>query len=306
MARELWWAFAAVAVACFWLAMAAVLAARRPLEPAELAAWASGHGLEGVADRRLEPAARYLGRSRLCRTVGGAVPFVAGTVAPALWAATRGLPAPWPLGLFGTRSWLAGYLAGVLVAEYRWARPRTGVVRSAALVPRRLGDYLPARVVAGMRLAALATVALVPLLAWGPLAAPVPVRGLVVGGRGGALATAALAVAVAVAVELAARRLVGRPQPAADPEALAVDDALRSTSVHAVAGAGLAIVLLSLSVQVGLVAANLGGGPGRTAVVALSWACAAAALAAWIRVGHPRRWAVRRVLARDAGGPGRA
>jgi hypothetical protein len=94
---------------------------------------------------------------------------------------------------------------------------------------------------------------------------------------------------------------VGRPQPAADPEELAVDDALRSTSVHAVAGAGLAIVLLCLSVQVGLVAANLGGGPGRTAVVALSWGCAAAAVAAWARVGHPRRWAVRRVLARDAG-----
>ena len=136
--------------------------------------------------------------------------------------------------------WLAGYLAGVLVAEYRWARPWTGVVRSAALVPP---------------------------LAWGPLAAPVPVRGLVVGGRG---------------------------------------DALHSTSVHAVAGAGLAIVLLSLSVQVGLVAANLGGGPGRTTVVALPWACAAAAPAAWIRVGHPSRWAVRRVVTRDAGGPGRA
>ena len=299
------WAFVVVAVACLWLAVAGVLAARRPLEPAELAAWASGHGLEGLPDRRLEPAARYLGRSRLYRTVGGAVPFAAGTVAPSLWAATQGLPAPWPLALFGVRSWLAGYLAGVLVAEYRWARPRTGVVRSAALVPRRLGDYLPVRVVAGMRLAALAVSALVPLLAWGPLAA-VPVRGLVVGGRGGALATAALALAVAAAVELALRRLVGRPQPAADPEELAVDDALRSTSVHAVAGAGLAIVLLSLSVQVGLVAANLGGGPGRTAVVALSWACAAAALAAWIRVGHPRRWAVRRVPARDAGRPGRA
>jgi hypothetical protein len=65
----------------------------------------------------------------------------------------------------------------VLVAEYRWARPRTGVVRSAALLPRRLGDYLPARVVVAIRLAPLATVALVPLLAWGPLAAPVPVRG---------------------------------------------------------------------------------------------------------------------------------
>ena len=300
MGRDLWWAFVAVAVACLWLAVAAVLAARRPLEPAELAAWASGHDLECLPDRWLEPAARYLRRSRLSRTVGGAVPFVAGTVAPALWAATQGLPTPWPLALFGVRTWLAGYLIGVLVAEYRWTRPRSGVVRSAALVPRRLGDYLPVRAVIGMRLAALAVAALVPLLAWGPLT-PVPVRELVLGGRGGALATATLALAAAAAVEVTVRRLVGRPQPATDSEELAVDDALSSTSVHAVAGAGLAIVLLSLSVQVGLVAANLGGGPGRTAVVALSWGCAAAAVAAWARVGHPRRWAVRRVLARDAG-----
>ena len=295
-------AFAALAVAYLWLAVAAILAARRPLAPADLAAWASGQGLDGLPEGQREPAARYLRRSRLFRTVGGAIPFVAGTVPHALWAATHGLPAPWPLGLFGVRSWLAGYLAGVLVAEYRWARPWAGVVRSAALVPRRLGDYLPARVVLGMRLTALAVIALVPVIAWGPVT-PAPVRELVVGGRGGALATAAVTLAVAVAVELLLRRLVGRPQPAADPGDLAVDDALRSASVHAAAGAGLAIVLLSLSLQVSLVATNLEGGPGRTALVALSWGCAAAALAAWARVGHPRRWAVRRLAVGDAGRP---
>jgi hypothetical protein len=302
MARDLWWAFAAVAVACLWLAVAAVLAARRPVAPAELAAWASGHGLGGLPEGWQEPAGRYLRRSRLYRTVGGVVPFLAGTVAPMAWAAVRGLPAPWPLGLFGARSWLAGYLAGVLVAEYRWARPRAGVVRSAALVPRQLGDYLPARVPAGMRLATLAVVTLVPVIAWGPVA-PAPARALVVGGRGGALATAAVTLAAAAATELLLRRLVARPQPAAGPGELAVDDALRSTSVHAAAGAGLAIVLLGLSVQVGNLAANLQGGPGRTALVALSWGFAAAALAAWARVGHPRRWAVRRLAVGDAGRP---
>jgi hypothetical protein len=302
MARDLWWAFGAVAAGCLWLAVAAVLAAARPPDPAAVAAWASGHGLGGLPARQLEPAERYLRRSRLFRTVGGAVPFAVGTVAPALWAATRGLPAPWPLGLFGPRSWLAGYLAGVLLAEFGWSRPRAGTVRSAALVPRRLGDYLPAQVVPGMRLAALAVAALVPVVAWGP-ATPAEVRGLLLGGRGGALATAAVAAAVAVAVELGLRRVVGRPQPAAHPGELAVDDALRATSVQAAAGAGLAIVLLSLSVQVGHVAAGLAAGPGRTAVVALSWACAAAALAAWVRVGHPRRWPVRRVAVPAAGRP---
>jgi hypothetical protein len=288
VARDLWWAFAAVAGACAWLAVAAVLAARRPLDPRAVDAWAAGHGLTGVPAGRLAPAAGYLRRSRRDRAVGGAVPFVAGTVAPAAWAAARGLPAPWPLGLFDARTWLAGYLAGVLVAEWRWARPHGGPVRSAALVPRRLGAYLPARVLAGQRLAALAVVALVPLVAWLP-AAPAPARALAVRGWGGALATAAVAVGVAAAVELLLRRMVRRPQPVADPTARAVDDALRSTSAHAAAGAGLAIVLLSLSLQVANLAANLGAGPARTALVGLSWGCAVTALVAWARLGHPGR-----------------
>jgi hypothetical protein len=198
VSQELWWAFAVWGAACLWLAVAAILAARRPLNPGAVDAWASGHGLTVLPAGQREPAERYLRRSRLFRTVGGAVPFVTGTVPYALWAATRGLPAPWPLGLFGVRSWLAGYLAGVLVAEWSWARPHGGLVRSAALVPRRLVGYLPARVVVGQRLAALAVVALVPVIAWGPVA-PAPVRELVLRGRGGALATAAVAVGVTVA-----------------------------------------------------------------------------------------------------------
>jgi hypothetical protein len=145
--------------------------------------------------------------------------------------------------------------------------------------------------------ATLAVVGLVPVLAWGPVA-PAPVRALVVGG---ALATAALTLAVATAVELLLRRLVARSQPATDPAGLALDDALRSTSVHAAAGAGLAIVLLGLSLQVNNLATNLRAGPGRTALVALSWGWAAAALAAWARVGHPRRRPVRRLAVHDAG-----
>jgi hypothetical protein len=164
-------------------------------------------------------------------------------------------------------------------------------------MPRRLVGYLPARVVAGQRLAALAVVALVPVIAWGPVA-PAPVRELVLRGRGGALATAAVAVGVTVAVELLLRRMVRRPQPVDEPMALAVDNALRSTSVHAAAGAGLAIVLLSLSLQVTNVATNLGSGPARTATVGLAWGCALAALAAWVLVGHPHRAATPALVRR--------
>jgi hypothetical protein len=261
VSQALWWAFALWGAACLWLAVAAILAARRPLDPRAVDAWASGRGLTVLPAGQQEPAARYLRRSRLFPTVGGAVPFMAGTVPYALWAATRGLPAPWPLGLYGVRTWLTGYLVGVLVAEWSWARPHAGPVRSAALVP---------------------------VIAWGPVA-PGPVRELVLRGRGGALATAAAAVGVTVAVELLLRRMVRRPQPVYDPMALAVDNALRSTSVHAAAGAGLAIVLLSLSLQLSNVAANLGSGPARTATVGLAWGCALAALAAWVRIGHPHR-----------------
>ncbi|HEY6590335.1 MAG TPA: hypothetical protein VI751_04770 [Actinomycetota bacterium] len=140
-------------------------------------------------------------------------------------------------------------------------------------------------------------VALVPVIAWGPVA-PAPVRELVLRGRGGALATAAVAVGVTVAVELLLRRMVRRPQPVDDPTALAVDNALRSTSVHAAAGAGLAIVLLSLSLQVTNVATNLVSGPARTATVGLAWGCALAALAAWILVGHPHRTATPALVRR--------
>ena len=264
MSQELWWAFAVWGAACLWLAVAAILAARRPLNPGAVDVWASGHGLTVLPAGQREPAERYLRRGRLFRTVGGAVPFVTGTVPYALWAATRGLPAPWPLGLFGVRSWLAGYLAGVLVAEWSWARPHG---------------------------------ALVPVIAWGPVA-PAPVRELVLRGRGGALATAAVAVGVTVAVELLLRRMVRRPQPVGDPMALAVDNALRSTSVHAAAGAGLAIVLLSLSLQVTNVATNLASGPARTATVGLAWGCALAALAAWVLVGHPHRAATPALVRR--------
>jgi hypothetical protein len=300
VSQELWWASGLWGAACLWLAVAAVLAARRPLDPRVVDAWASGHGLTALAAGQREPVERYLRRSRLFRTAGGAVPFVAGTVPTAVWAATRGLPAPWPLGLFGVRSWLAGYLAGVLVAEWSWARPHAGLVRSAALVPRRLGNYLPARVMVGQWLATLAVVALVPVMALGPLV-PAGVRELVLRGRGGALATAFVAVGVTVAVDALLRRMVRRPQPVPDPTALAVDDALRSTSAHAAAGAGLAIVLLSLSLQVSDAVANLGPGPARTAGVGLAWGCALAALVAWVRIGHPRRAATA-----AAGQPARA
>ena len=50
MPSDLRWAFAALAVAYLWLAVAAILAARRPLDPTDLTAWASGQGLDGLPE----------------------------------------------------------------------------------------------------------------------------------------------------------------------------------------------------------------------------------------------------------------
>jgi len=96
---------------------------------------------------------------------------------------------------------------------------------------------------------------------------------------------------------LTAQRLRTRCRRRASP-IRARRNALRSTSVHAAAGAGLAIVLLSLSLQVTNVATNLVSGPARTATVGLAWGCALAALAAWVLVGHPHRAATPALVRR--------
>ena len=307
MVDDLRWAWTVWAAACGWLATATVLAARRRPGPGELAGWARRHGLTDLDREQGRLVERYLRRSRWFRTLGGAVPFLAATLPYALWASIRGLPTPAALHALGPRSWLGGYMLGVLVAEYTWPRPHPATVRSAALAPRRLVDYLPAWVIAAQRLTALATVALVAAVAWLPVTpAAAGLHGALLTGREGALANAAVAVGSVLAVESLLRRVVRRPQPVTTAESLAVDDALRSTSIHAAAGAGLAVVLLTLSLQLDLLAASTRIHPAASAAAWLTWAGVAAALASWVRVGHPRWAPVRLRLPRARAGTGGA
>jgi hypothetical protein len=53
--------------------------------------------------------------------------------------------------------------------------------------------------------------------------------------------------AFAVALEALERWVVRRPQPFTSPSLVAADDAIRAQSVHAIAGAGLALLLVTLS-----------------------------------------------------------
>jgi hypothetical protein len=59
------------------------------------------------------------------------------------------------------------------------------------------------------------------------------------------VAFAAAVVVLGAGLEAIERWLVRRPQPFTDPELVAADDAIRAQSIHAVAGAGLALLLLA-------------------------------------------------------------
>jgi hypothetical protein len=120
----------------------------------------------------------------------------------------------------------------------RVVRPRGGGAQAAVLAPRELTDYVSRRVVRAQRGLAVVT-------------AGAAVAAAVVPGRGGddpstvaAVALAVGALAFAAALEGAQRWLVGRPQPYTEADLVAADDAIRSQSVHSLAGAGLAVLLL--------------------------------------------------------------
>lgn len=142
------------------------------------------------------------------------------------------------LGMF------AGWFVGAVIAEWRlgW-RGRDGDIRTASLLPRRAADYLPsfALIVAGTAFVAVLGVEL--------SAATMADR------RSYALQLCALIVVtvlVGAAIVLVARHVLHRPQRVAEADVLAADDALRSRSLHVLAGSGLAIAgyLLSLAMDV--------------------------------------------------------
>ena len=254
-----------------------VARAFRPLEPAFVREWADAHALRLTPDNRTM-VEYYLGTAQKLRTLGA----VAGIVLPPLVA--------WALGWDNTTGWspllwiLPGYLIGAFYAELALNRPlgRTG---AASLTPRRVRDYLPARLVTGQRLFGLIAV----LGAAAVLVLPIDDR---LAGTGTA-AAGFIGGAVAVAIEVIERHIVARPQPVVAPDLVAADDAIRSQSMHSVSGSGLAIIMLCVG-SVALALAQSLEGPLSIAVVPIVvlflWA---APLVAWLYYGH-RAWRVRR------------
>ncbi len=225
------------------LAVAIPVVLYRAYRPAQgyVEQWAADHALELTPENR-GMVARYLRSTRVLRTWGG----VAGALLPSLLEfaltgrvqvlgfGTDGDSAP--LG-FGTI--FVGYLVGALYAEVSLARPPAGARRAASLARRELEDYLPRRVLVAQR--ALAGAGALGVLAIGlvPYAAAVSNPGLPT------LAIVALGVlASGAGLEALERWLVRRPQPFTSPAVVAADNAIRAQSLHALAGAGLALLLL--------------------------------------------------------------
>jgi hypothetical protein len=109
----------------------------------------------------------------------------------------------------------------------------------------------------------------------------------------------AYAVGFAVALEALQRWVVRRPQPFGDPSVIAADDAIRSQSLHSIAGAGVAVLLLLAAGLSLLLAAS------DVAVLRLTmWAPAAVgALGALVACStlSERSWRVRRRVGPIAG-----
>lgn len=250
-----------------------------------VARWAARYGLH-LSDVNRSLVSRYLQRTRSLQMAGAGL----GWIATGLFVDATG---PF-VTLFGVPLMMAiaGYLLGAVLAEATFLRrfgAQTGV-RSASLTPRALLDYVPLVSVWSLRVLPGVLIVLAVLYALVPKHAPTPsdVSATPV------LAASALLVVFALAVERLLQVIVARPQPAIDADLVAADDAIRASSIHALTGAGIGLVLVGIgAVLFALQYASSNDalrewlGYPATLAILLS-------LVSWIRLGHPRSWRVRR------------
>jgi hypothetical protein len=246
--------------------------------------WATSAGV--ALDETTWPLVRRsLALSRRARTVGGLVGFLS----PVLYerfTSFKGGTGGWSLLLM-----FVGYLLGALVAELVLNRPRRGD-GPALLVPRRLEDYLPGYVRTLQRglgllsMAGAATYAILYAVLDGApyrvAPSPLEVAGF---GLGGAC--------IALITEMLQRSIVGRRQVVASDDRRAVDDAMRSWSLHVLAAAGIALLFIFAGGQLGVITA-LAGTVGSFVGVFIILFTTVAAFAFWRDLSRPHGFRVRR------------
>jgi hypothetical protein len=262
-----------------------LLRAYTDVDDAFVEVWAKAHALQLTAANR-SMVRWYLHTARVLRTWGA----IGGLVLPPLIGAAFGSQTAEDMLFFLV---FLGYLAGAAYAEVALVRPVEGERRQAVLVPRDVADYLPRRLFRAPRWVTAVTViagTAAVLVSYDRDAA----SGMSGSPRSSAAVMVVLALLVTVALERCERWLVERPQPFTSPDLVAADDAIRSQSLHSVAGSGLAILLLCLGGS--LLALS------RSDVQFLRWtawapgaACLLGSLQACLYYGH-RAWRVRRAV----------
>jgi hypothetical protein len=231
---------------------------------------------ETVVERRLT-------HVRRARTLGAIVGFIG---VSSLGSGNAGEEVIWLQPLFGAG---AGYLAAAVLTEITLRPLLRPPMAGASLVPRTFTAYLP-------RYAAVVLVA-IPLLAAGLIT---PYASLV--RRSPIADLPSLATFVAVASGIAAISLVAaigvlatlrRPQPFAGAHLVALDDAFRAASVHALVGAAVTLELMLLaSLFSFLQNADAVDGAGKLSDLLTLGALlsSAMAIASWVILGHPQSW----------------
>lgn len=271
-----------------------IWAAKRPSE-AEVRGWADARDVP-VTNRNAGLLSDFLRRTRLLRTIGG----VGGLLLSQAPAALYGAMPDSPILRWLVDSPIAnalvmlviGYLVGALVAEYTRPRRAEGSGQRAALVPREWADYVDQLSRWVLRGSVVVSIALAPL---GVVVPVVPDPRMTTSPSRFVLEALAV-VTIVVSVEWVQRLIVHRPQPFADPELVAADDAMLASSVHAVAGVGLLLVLFLVGTQMSDIGTGTSVRPLRWTLPFMGGALQIVGLGLWLAYGTHFVWVVRRRL----------
>lgn len=263
----------------------ALVVASRGLRTDEryLANWAGSAGLELPTEIR-PIVLRHLAWIRMCRTIGGLIGFMTPIVYATLITEEPVRDAGWSVGFM-----LIGYLVGALFAEVVGGRREPQA--EGASGSRRLGDYLPTSMLALQRGAGILSGALA--LAY-PLVERHALPSLHLPGPAVVGAFGAAGVFTAVLLEVVERRVAVRRQrqPRMSP---AIEDALASSAIHAIAGAGIALLLPNAAAIAAVSLLSLTGSA--TIAPALGFILFAVfigSLACWVRLARPHGFRVPR------------